>query len=51
MIEERVTLARWQLEQAHRFRYGIRNDDLERATQALVALVETELRAQVPSSS
>jgi len=51
VIEERVTLARWQLEQAHRFRYGIRNDDLERATHALVALVETELRAQVPSSS
>ena len=50
VIEERVTLARWQLEQAHRFRYCIRNDDVERATQALVALVETELRAQVPSS-
>jgi guanylate kinase len=50
VIEERVTLARWQLEQAHRFRYCVRNDDLARATAALTALVETELNAQVPSS-
>jgi guanylate kinase len=50
VIEERVKLARWQLEQAYRFRYCVRNDDVERATAALVALVETELRAQVPSS-
>jgi guanylate kinase len=42
-IEERVELARWQLEQAHRFRYVVRNDDLERATDALVALVACEL--------
>jgi len=42
-IEERVALARVQLEQAHRFRYMVRNDDLERATAALVALVECEL--------
>ena len=49
-IEKRIEIARWQLEQAHRFRYCIRNDDLERAAQALVALVETELNAQVPSS-
>jgi guanylate kinase len=49
VIGERVKLARWQLEQAYRFRYCVRNDDVERATAALVALVETELAAQVPS--
>ena len=42
-IGERIKLARWQLEQAHRFRYMVRNDDLERATEALAALVEREL--------
>ena len=42
-IGERIELARWQLEQAHRFRYMVRNDDVERATQALAALVEREL--------
>ena len=42
-IEERIALARVQLEQAHRFRYMVRNDDLERATAALAALVECEL--------
>ncbi len=51
VIEERVKLARWQLEQAYRFRYCVRNDDVARATAALTALVETELRAQVPSTS
>jgi guanylate kinase len=48
-IEKRIEIARWQLEQAYRFRYCVRNDDVERATAALVALVETELEAQVPS--
>ncbi len=43
-IEERIALARKQLEQAHRFRYMVRNDDLERATTVLTALVECELR-------
>ncbi|MBA2332684.1 MAG: guanylate kinase [Actinobacteria bacterium] len=43
-IGERIELARWQLEQAHRFRYMVRNDDLERATEALAALVERELQ-------
>ena len=43
-IGERIALARTQLEQAHSFRYMVRNDDLERATAALVALVECELR-------
>jgi len=42
-IGERIELARWQLEQAHRFRYMVRNDDVERATEALAALVEREL--------
>jgi guanylate kinase len=42
-IEERIALARIQLEQAHRFRYMVRNDDVERATTALSALVECEL--------
>jgi guanylate kinase len=34
---------RIQLEQAHRFRYMVRNDELERATAALAAIVECEL--------
>ncbi len=42
-IGERIELARDQLEQAHRFRYMVRNDDVERATAALTALVECEL--------
>ena len=42
-IGERIALARHQLEQAHRFRYMIRNDDVQRATEALTALVEREL--------
>lgn len=43
-IDERIELAREQLEQAHRFRYMVRNDDLERATAALTAIVECELQ-------
>jgi guanylate kinase len=42
-IGERIELAREQLEQAHRFRYMVRNDDLERATAALAAIVECEV--------
>ncbi|HJS49446.1 MAG TPA: guanylate kinase [Gaiellaceae bacterium] len=42
-IGERIALARSQLEQAHRFRYMVRNDELERATAALAAIVECEL--------
>jgi guanylate kinase len=42
-IGERIALARRQLEQAHEFRYMVRNDDLERATSALAALVECEV--------
>jgi guanylate kinase len=42
-IGERIALAREQLERAHEFRYMVRNDDLERATNALAALVECEL--------
>jgi guanylate kinase len=42
-IGERIALAREQLEQAHLFRYMVRNDDVERATAALAAIVECEL--------
>lgn len=42
-IGDRIRLAREQLEQAHRFRYMIRNDDVSRATDALYALVRCEL--------
>jgi guanylate kinase len=42
-IGDRIALARTQLEQAHRFRYMVRNDDLERATTALAAIVDCEL--------
>jgi guanylate kinase len=44
-IGERIALARTQLEQAHRFRYVVRNDDVERATAAVAALVECETAA------
>lgn len=42
-IEDRITLARLQLEQAHRFRYMVRNDDVTRAGEVLAAIVEREL--------
>jgi guanylate kinase len=42
-IGGRIELARRQLEQAHLFRYMVRNDDLERATAVLAAIVECEL--------
>jgi guanylate kinase len=42
-IGERILLARGQLEQAHRFRYMVRNDDVERATAAVAAIVESEM--------
>jgi guanylate kinase len=42
-IGERIELARHQLEQAHRFRYMVRNDDVRRATEILCAIVECEL--------
>jgi len=42
-IGERIELARHQLEQAHRFRYMVRNDDVRRATEVLTAIVETEI--------
>ena len=43
-IGERIRLAREQLEQAHSFRYMVRNDDVHRATEVLVAIVECELQ-------
>ena len=42
-IGQRIELARWQLEQAYRFRYMVRNDDLHRAGEVLAAIVEREL--------
>jgi guanylate kinase len=42
-IGERIAIARRQLEQAHRFRYMVRNDDLTRASEVLAAIVEREL--------
>ncbi len=42
-IGDRITLARHQLEQAHRFRYMVRNDDVARAGAVLEAIVRTEL--------
>jgi guanylate kinase len=42
-IENRIAIARWQLEQAYRFRYMVRNDDRERAVEGLSAIVEREL--------
>jgi guanylate kinase len=43
-IGERIAIARHQLEQAHRFRYMVRNDDVERASEVLTAIVERELQ-------
>ena len=42
-IDDRITLARHQLEQAHRFRYMVRNDDVVRASEVLGAIVEREI--------
>ena len=43
-IGDRIALARFQLEQAYRFRYMVRNDDVARATEVLAAIVERELQ-------
>jgi guanylate kinase len=50
-IEDRITLARYQLEQAHRFRYMVRNDDVTRAGEVLAAIVERELALASVGSS
>jgi guanylate kinase len=42
-IDERISIARHQLEQAYRFRYMVRNDDVVRAGEVLAAIVEREL--------
>jgi guanylate kinase len=42
-IGERIQLARHQLEQAHRFRYMVTNDDVHRASEVLTAVVAREL--------
>ncbi|HEX5583647.1 guanylate kinase [Gaiella sp.] len=49
-IEDRITIARYQLEQAHRFRYMVRNDDVLRASEVLAAIVERELALAAASS-
>ena len=50
-IEERIAIARHQLEQAHRFRYMVRNDDIVRASEVLAAIVEREIALMSASSS
>lgn len=50
-IEERIAIARDQLEQAHRFRYMVRNDDIVRASEVLAAIVEREIVLAAASSS
>jgi guanylate kinase len=47
-IEERLALAREQLEQAGEFDYVIVNDNLERAAGEVEAIVRSEISAQVP---
>jgi guanylate kinase len=42
-IDERIAIAHDQLEQAHRFRYMVRNDNIVRASEVLAAIVEREL--------
>ena len=42
-IEDRIRIARHPLEQAHKFRYMVRNDDVTRASEVLAAIVEREL--------
>ena len=44
-IEERIALAREQLEQAEEFDYRIVNDDVERAAEELASIVSRELDA------
>ena len=50
-IDARIALARHQLEQAHRFRYMVRNDDVVRAGEVLSSIVERELVLASMSSS
>jgi guanylate kinase len=47
-IEERLALAREQLEQAGEFDHVIVNDDLERAAGEVEEIVRSEIGAQVP---
>ena len=43
VIEERIDLARRQLEEAEAFDHVVENDDRERAADRLAAIVEREL--------
>jgi len=49
-IEERVRVAKEQLRVADRFDYAIENDELERATDELAAIVKRELEAAATMS-
>ncbi len=49
-IGERIELARRQLLLQDEFDHVVENDDVERASAELTAIVRRELRAQVPSS-
>ena len=49
-IEERVRVAKQQLEVADRFDYRIENDELDRATNELSAIVKRELEAAATMS-
>jgi guanylate kinase len=51
VIEERIALARRQLEQAHEFDYEIENDNRERAAERLAEIVERELDRAATMSS
>jgi guanylate kinase len=44
VIEERVALAREQLEQSSAFDFIVENDDRERAADALAAIIDAQLR-------
>ena len=44
MIEERIALAREQLEQSRDFDFSVENDDRERAADALAAIIDGQLR-------
>ena len=44
MIEERIALAREQLEESRDFDFSVENDDRERTADALAAIIDEQLR-------
>ena len=44
VIDERIALAREQLEQSRDFDFSVENDDRERAADALAAIIDGQLR-------